>query len=116
MADIRSMFYQVRVSKSDIDFLRFLWWRDGDIEQDPVDHRMLVVVISRKKDADTGSLLTHFICLALGLSSMKQMERNCIISRVERLLAEYLNMLPGVSVIFCVGRSIVSGRRGLHDA
>ena len=49
-----------------------------------------VVVISRKKAADTGSLLTHFICLALGLLSMKQMERNCIISRVERLSAAYL--------------------------
>ena len=56
-----------------------------------------IVVISRKKAADTGSLLTHFICLALGLLSMKQMERNCIISRAERLLAGYLNMLPGVS-------------------
>lgn len=42
MADIKSMFHQVRVSKSDIDFLRFLWWPDGSIEQDPVDHRMLV--------------------------------------------------------------------------
>ncbi|KAK0141927.1 hypothetical protein N1851_020398 [Merluccius polli] len=42
MADIRSMFHQVRVPTSDIDFLRFLWWRDGDIEQDPTDHRMLV--------------------------------------------------------------------------
>ena len=54
------------------------------------------VVISRKKAADTGSLLTHFICLALGLLSMKQMERNCIISRVERLSAEYLTntLLP----------------------
>ena len=52
------------------------------------DHQ--IVVISRKKAADTGSLLTHFICLALGLLSMKQMERNCIISRVERLSAAYL--------------------------
>lgn len=42
MADIRSMFHQVRVSKSDIDFLRFLWWTDGNIEQDPIDYRMLV--------------------------------------------------------------------------
>ena len=50
------------------------------------------VVISRKKAADTGSLLTHFICLALGLLSMKQMERNCIISRVERLSAAYLSL------------------------
>ena len=49
-----------------------------------------IVVISRKKAADTGSLLTHIICLALGLLSMKQMERNCIISRVEWLSAAYL--------------------------
>ena len=33
-----------------------------------------IVVISRKKAADTGSLLTHFICLALGSISMKQEE------------------------------------------
>ena len=46
--------------------------------------------ISEKKAADTGSLLTHFICLALGLLTMKQMENNCIISRVERLLTGYL--------------------------
>ena len=26
MADIRSMFHKVRVSKSDIEFLCFLWW------------------------------------------------------------------------------------------
>ena len=50
------------------------------------------VVISRKKAADTGSLLTHFICLTLGLLSMKQMERNCIISHVERLSAAYLSL------------------------
>ena len=44
-----------------------------------VSHRRNGVVISRKKAADTGSLLTHFICLALGPLSMKQMERNGII-------------------------------------
>ena len=58
-------------------------------------------MISRKKAADTGSLLTHFICLALGLLSMKQMERNCFISRVERLVSWIsIDMLPGVSDLF----------------
>ena len=52
--------------------------------------------------ADTGSLLTHFICSALGLLSMKQMERNCIISRVERLLTGYLFNTQFVSVILSV--------------
>lgn len=42
MADIKSMFHQVRVSKSDIGFLRFLWRTDGNIDKDPKDHRMLV--------------------------------------------------------------------------
>ena len=35
-----------------------------------------IVVKSEEEAADTGSLLTHFICLALGLLSIKQMERN----------------------------------------
>ena len=35
-----------------------------------------IVVKSEEEAADTGSLLTHFICLALGLLSIKQMEKN----------------------------------------
>ena len=75
------------------------------------------VVISRKKAADTGSLLTHFICLALGLLSMKQMERNCIISRMEWLSAAYLiiRVLPQFLLSLGCVRAIVSGRRGLPD-
>ncbi len=42
MGDIQSMYYQVRVPRSDVNFLRFLWWPEGDIEQNPKDHCMLV--------------------------------------------------------------------------
>lgn len=42
MADITAMFHQVKVSDSDADFLRFLWWPDGDVSQPPVEHRMTV--------------------------------------------------------------------------
>ena len=45
--------------------------------------------------ADTGSLLTHFICLALSLLSIKQMEENCIFTRVER--ARQPSSLKGAS-------------------
>jgi hypothetical protein len=41
-ADVESMFYQVRVSKSDIDCLRFLWWPRGDLSSEPQVYRMLV--------------------------------------------------------------------------
>jgi len=42
MADVESMFHQVRVSAADRDFLRFLWYPNGDLHQDPVMYRMAV--------------------------------------------------------------------------
>lgn len=42
MADIESMFYQVRIPDSDADFLRFLWWTDGDLTKEPEEYQMLV--------------------------------------------------------------------------
>ena len=42
MADIESMFCQVRVSPEHQDYLRFLWWKDGDYEQVVEEYRMLV--------------------------------------------------------------------------
>ena len=42
LADIECMFHQVRVPPDDQDAFRFLWWLDGDLNQQPVDHRMEV--------------------------------------------------------------------------
>lgn len=42
MADIEGMFHQVRVDPDDVDFLRFLWWPNGDITQSPQEYRMTV--------------------------------------------------------------------------
>lgn len=42
MADIESMFHPVRVPAEDTDLLRFLWWPDGDLNQDLTDFRMMV--------------------------------------------------------------------------
>ncbi|XP_074658616.1 uncharacterized protein LOC141911526 [Tubulanus polymorphus] len=41
-ADIENMFFQVRVPENDRDFLRFLWFEDGDIEKGIVSLRMKV--------------------------------------------------------------------------
>ena len=37
MADLRAMFYQVRVPPTDRDLLRFLWWPEGDVSVKPKD-------------------------------------------------------------------------------
>eukprot|EP00057_Strongylocentrotus_purpuratus_P015300 XP_011669774.1 PREDICTED: uncharacterized protein LOC100889545 [Strongylocentrotus purpuratus] len=42
MGDIRAMFHQVRVSPEQRDFLRFLWWPEGDLIQHPKAYRMCV--------------------------------------------------------------------------
>jgi len=42
MADIQSTFYQVRVTPHDRDLLRFLWWRDGNLDSEPCIYRMKV--------------------------------------------------------------------------
>lgn len=40
--DIQQMFHQFRVAPEYRDFLRFLWWEDGDIEREPSHYRMKV--------------------------------------------------------------------------
>ena len=42
MADIEAMFYQVHVDEKDRDFLRFLWWPEGDISKPLGVYRMKV--------------------------------------------------------------------------
>lgn len=42
MADIKSMFHQVRVDKSHVNYLHFLWWPKGNTSMVPKDYRMLV--------------------------------------------------------------------------
>nr|XP_049612500.1 uncharacterized protein LOC125989984 [Syngnathus scovelli] len=42
MADIEAMIYQVRVPSKDSDFLRFLWWPDGDLNGKLEEYRMTV--------------------------------------------------------------------------
>ena len=42
MADIEAMFYQVLVPADQRDFLRFLWWPDGDLSAELEGYQMRV--------------------------------------------------------------------------
>ena len=42
ISDVEAMFHQVRVQPSDRDALRFLWWKDGDLDSPPKEYKMNV--------------------------------------------------------------------------
>ena len=42
ICDITKMFYQFKVSPHQRDYLRFLWWKDGDVTKEPAVYRMTV--------------------------------------------------------------------------
>ena len=42
MTDIQAICQSSQSAKSDVDFLRFLWWPTGDVGKPPVEHLMLV--------------------------------------------------------------------------
>ncbi len=42
MADVQSMFHQVKVAGEHLDFLRFLWWPEGNLDQKLEQYQMTV--------------------------------------------------------------------------
>lgn len=42
MCDIERMFHQFHVAEADRNYLRFLWWKDGNVNTDPQEFRMKV--------------------------------------------------------------------------
>ena len=42
ICDIQEMFHQFKVNEEDRDYLRFLWWKGGNLEEDPSAYRMTV--------------------------------------------------------------------------
>ncbi|KAK7882990.1 hypothetical protein WMY93_029164 [Mugilogobius chulae] len=42
MCDVEKMFHRFHVSEEDRDYLRFLWWENGDTDTEPTEYRMKV--------------------------------------------------------------------------
>ena len=42
IADIKAMFHQVRIALKDVNALRFLWFPQNDLNQEPEEFQMLV--------------------------------------------------------------------------
>ena len=54
-ADVKSMFYQVHVSREDSEYLRFLWFPDNDLTKTPIHYRLRVHVFGAKSSPSCAS-------------------------------------------------------------
>ena len=69
MADIETMFYQVKLPDTQCSFLKFLWWEDSDISKDIIEYEMAAYVFG-------GSSSPSCSNFALRKTAMGNEERN----------------------------------------
>ena len=55
MADVEKMFHQARVKPEDCEALQFLWWLEGDLDQDPIDYQMVVHLFGARSSPSCSS-------------------------------------------------------------
>ncbi len=55
MCDVEKMFHRFHVSKEDRDYLRFLWWEDGDTDSEPQEYRMKVHLFGASSSPGCGN-------------------------------------------------------------
>ena len=55
VAEIETMFYQIRVNPTDRDALRFLWWSQGNLNVEPSIYRMTVHLFGAKSSPSCAS-------------------------------------------------------------
>jgi hypothetical protein len=48
VCDIEGMFHQVSVSREHRNYLRFLWWQNGEVDTEPIVHRMTAHLFGAK--------------------------------------------------------------------
>ncbi|KAL7877734.1 hypothetical protein SRHO_G00043770 [Serrasalmus rhombeus] len=55
LADVEKMYHQIKIPPEHCDFLRFLWWDEGDISQPLLEHRMTVHIFGATSSASCAS-------------------------------------------------------------
>ncbi|TWW55967.1 hypothetical protein D4764_09G0010170 [Takifugu flavidus] len=55
LADVEKMYYQVKIPPEHVDFLRFLWWEDGNTSQPLKEYRMTVHIFGATSSASCAS-------------------------------------------------------------
>ena len=59
VSDIEGMFHQVRVPPCDADALRFLWWKEGNIDENPQEYQMQVHLFGATSSPSCAGFALH---------------------------------------------------------
>ena len=59
VADIKKMFYQVKVAPQDRDLMRFFWWPNGDLDVQPHTYRMTVHLFGAASSPSVANFALH---------------------------------------------------------
>ncbi|KAK3752530.1 hypothetical protein QZH41_005142 [Actinostola sp. cb2023] len=62
MADIEAMFHQVRIPENQYDFLRFLWWPDGNLDAELQEYQMTVHLFGAVSSPSSANYALRKIC------------------------------------------------------
>ena len=92
VADIEKMFFQVLVSDNYWNLLRFLWWQDGDLRKEPVDHEMCVHVFGGTSSPSCSNYALKRTSIdgkdQFGLEAAKTLQNNFYVDDLLKLVAQ----------------------------
>ena len=80
ICDVEKMFHQFIVCENDRDYLRFLWWPNGDVKQEPKEYRMKVHLFGATSSPG---------CASYGLKHMASQEKEAHPSAAQFIMHDF---------------------------
>jgi hypothetical protein len=100
IADIESMFYQVRIPESQYDYLRFVWWPNGDVKGVLADYQMQVHLFGAVSSPSCANFALRKTAvdneLKFGMAAANTLKRNFY---VDDMLKSVSNSAEAISLI-----------------
>ena len=75
IADIEKMYVQILVADEHRSLLRFLWWKDGDMSKEIIDHEMCVHVFGSVSSGACSNYALKRTALKMNTSMAKMLQR-----------------------------------------
>ena len=92
VAGIEKMFFKVLVSDDHRNLLCFLWWQDGDLRKEPVDHEMCVHVFGGISSPSCSNYALKRTSIdgkdQFGLEAVKTLQNNFYVDDLLKLVAQ----------------------------